>query len=127
MKVGRLKVIFRLPDSIPSMMDGATAAWPKEHLAYVEWLMLSKEPGQHHNMYSVTKAIVQPTDIVPGDIVSLSTIHQSCHIIPHLNPKLYKDADLTWPSSWKSTNVLDLCNSFLLNNWSSKFAYQMLW
>ncbi|KAG1777871.1 hypothetical protein EV702DRAFT_1179144 [Suillus placidus] len=68
-------------------------------------------PGYHHNMYSVTKAIGQNNNIVPGDIVSLSTIHQSCHLISHLDP------NISWPSSW----------NFLLNNWSSKFAYQTLW
>jgi hypothetical protein len=120
MKVGRLKVIFRLPDSIPSVMDDAIVVWPKEHLAYVEWLTLSNQPGRYHKMYSVSKAIVQ-NDIVPGDIVSLSTICQSCHLIPHLGP------NTSWPSNWKSSNVLDLCDSFLLNNWSSKFAYQTLW
>ncbi|KAG1892510.1 hypothetical protein F4604DRAFT_1875833 [Suillus subluteus] len=83
MKVGRLKVIFRLPDYIP-MMDDAIDAWPKEHLAHVEWLTLSKQPGHHHNMYSVTKAIGLNNNIVPGDIVSLSTIRQSCHLISSL-------------------------------------------
>jgi len=121
MKVGRLKVIFRLPSSIPIMDHDAIVAWPKEHLAYVEWFTVSEHPGQYHNMYSVTNAIIQNNNIVPGDIVPLSTIRQSCHLIPHLG------RNVSWPSSWKSTNVLDLCNTFLLNNWSSKFAYQTLW
>lgn len=87
MKVGRLRVIFRLSDYIP-MMDDAIVAWPKVYLACVEWLTLSKQPGHHHNMHSVTKAISQNNNIVPGDMISLSTIHQSCHLIPHLGSNI---------------------------------------
>ncbi|KAG1731859.1 uncharacterized protein EDB91DRAFT_1238880 [Suillus paluster] len=107
---GRFDVVV-VAQSDEAESTGLHVAWPKEHLAYVEWLTLSKQPGRHHNMYSVTKAIGQNNNIVPGDIVSLSTIRQSCHLIPHLGP------NISWPSSW----------NFLLNNWSSKFAYQMLW
>jgi hypothetical protein len=51
----------------------------------------------------------------------LKAIRQSCQLIPHMGP------NVTWPSSWKSHTVLDLCSSFVLNNWASKFSYQTMW
>jgi hypothetical protein len=121
MKVGRLRLIFRLPEII-GLYNEAPAVWPKHHFAYVEWLTLSSAPGAHHNMYSVNKP--RPLDVaghLPGDIVPLSTIRQSCQLIPHLG------AGVGWPEEWKSNTVLDVCDTFLLNNWSSKYAYQTIW
>ncbi|KAG1732830.1 hypothetical protein EDB19DRAFT_1896693 [Suillus lakei] len=74
MKVGRLRLIFRLPEII-GLYNEAPVVWPKHHFAYVEWLTVSHSPGAHHNMYSVTKP--QPLDTtghLPGEIVPLSTI-----------------------------------------------------
>jgi len=95
--------------------------WPKDHLAYVEWYKVGSNPGANHNMYMVAKHVANPNDIMPGDIVPLKAIRQSCHLIPLSGP------NITWPSRWTSDNVLDLSTVFLLNNWSSKFAYKMLW
>ncbi|KAG1756201.1 uncharacterized protein EDB91DRAFT_1233081 [Suillus paluster] len=86
--------------------DGAESTglhvWPKHHFAYVEWLTVSRSPGTHHNMYSVTKPLpLDTTGHLPGDIVPLSTIRQSCQLIPHLG------AGVGWPED--------------------KYAYQILW
>lgn len=73
-------------------------------------------------MYSVNKPC--PLDAaghLPGDIVPLSTIRQSCQLIPHLG------ASVEWPEEWKSNTILDACDTFLLNNWSSKYTYQTIW
>lgn len=53
MKVGHLRVIFKLPETVGPLQH-AVPSWPKEHLAFVEWYKLSGRPGPHHNMYTVT-------------------------------------------------------------------------
>ncbi|KAG2092950.1 uncharacterized protein F5147DRAFT_585707 [Suillus discolor] len=121
MKVGRLRLIFCLSEVI-GLYNEAPAVWPKHHFAYVEWLTVSHSPGAHHNMYSVTKPLpLDTTGHLPGDIVPLSTIRQSCQLIPHLG------AGVGWTEQWRSNSVLNACPTFLLYNWSSKYVYQTLW
>ncbi|KAJ8584577.1 hypothetical protein M405DRAFT_746773 [Rhizopogon salebrosus TDB-379] len=92
-----------------------------EHLAYIEWYKLSARAGANHNMYLLSKPPASGQGITSKDIVPLKAITQSCQLIPHMGP------NVTWPSSWKSHMVLDLCSSFVLNNWASKFSYQTMW
>ena len=120
MKIGRLRVIFKLPE-LNIHGEPAPTVWPKEHLAYIEWYKLSARAGANHNMYLLSKPPASGQGISSGDIVPLKAITQSCQLIPHMGP------NVTWPSSWKSHNVLDLCSSFVLNNWASKFSYQTMW
>jgi len=132
MKVGHLRVIFKLPETIPLTLLGVTVpSWPKEPLAYLEWYQLSSNPGRYHNMYTVQSP--QPSQlggsgrhsqlfqITPGEVVPLKTIQQTCQLI------LLAHADESWPAEWNSSTVLDKCSNFLLNNWASKYAYQTIW
>lgn len=126
MRIGRLRVIFKLPSTL-SLLTPVPATWPKEPLAYVEWYNLSNSPGKHHNMYTVSKpstlhsSTTAHLSAIQGDIVSIRTIRQSCQLIPQNLPAG------NWPLIWTSKNILDSCSSFLLNNWSSKYAYQTLY
>ena len=125
MKVGRLRVIFKLPENL-DIWDAPDAphAWPKGHLAYVEWYRLSAATGLHHNTFTVNKSPLQ-NDIIPGDIIPVSTIRQSCQLIPYYTNT--SSSTMIWPKAWTSQNVLDLCNSFLLNNWATKHSYQTIY
>ena|SRR5882757_6860587 len=119
MKVGRLRVIFTLPEIIKNWYS-APHAWSTGYLAYVEWYKVSNRPGAHHNMYTVHQSPAIE-GIVEGEIVPLYSIRQTCQLIP------LTDSTVTWPESWNTNNVLDECDDFLLNNWSSKYAYQTIW
>ena len=79
-------------------------------------LELDGHDREYHNMYTVSKPR-EPS----GDVVLLRTIRQACQLIPTAPRKEM------WPLAWMTQNVLDLCNSFLLNNWASKYTYQTLW
>ena len=127
MEVQRLWVIFKLPEVISHLQLINIPSWPKEPLAYVEWYQLSHSPGQHHNMYSIVspkpalRGESRDSRVIPGAVVLLKSIRQSCQLIPleHIGEN--------WPAEWMSTAVLDQCSTFLLNNWSSKYAYQTIW
>src|SRR5882757_5061733 len=120
MKVGRLRVIFTLPEILRNWYS-APGAWPTGHLAYVEWYKVSNQPGKHHNMYTVQKPLAIDGHPVEGEIVPLRSIRQTCQLIP------LTGCSITWPKSWNTNNVLDESNFFLLNNWSSKYAYKTIW
>jgi hypothetical protein len=98
------------------------SSWPNGPLAYVEWYsILSSAAHTHHgNMYFVKKVTANRQTHISGAIVSLSNIRQSCMLFP-----LFPENDV--PQDWNSANVLDLCSTFLVNNWSSKYAYQTIW
>ncbi|EGO30215.1 hypothetical protein SERLADRAFT_404491 [Serpula lacrymans var. lacrymans S7.9] len=57
MKVGRLRVIFSLPD-ILYFYNIAPHSWPKGPLAYVEWYKISRNPGKFHNMQIVLRLVL---------------------------------------------------------------------
>lgn len=68
------------------------------------------------------------TTIIPGAIVPLHAIRQSCQLIPLVSGHGgLDDSERVWPREWKSNQVLNQCNTFLLNNWASKYSYQTLW
>ena len=87
-RIGRVKAIFRLPDKVAEFGSNRTMPAPEEWaehgpLAYVEWF--AKLPAcadPIHMMYEVRKMPPHADGKPPGEVVSLSTIRQSCQLIP---------------------------------------------
>ncbi|KAI0725020.1 hypothetical protein C8Q72DRAFT_786306 [Fomitopsis betulina] len=131
--IGRVKVIFKLPDTIYEHGSLNEMHTPKEWatqgpLVYVEWytnLPASADPV--HMMYEVRKLPLRTDGTPAGEIIPLSMIRQSCQLIPRF-PKPTKECVVaTVPTDWTSDSVLDKAQKFLLNNWASKYSYQTLW
>ena len=81
-----------------------------------------------HMMYEVRKMPLHADGKPPGEVVSLSTIRQSCQLIPRFPRPTSVDGPPTKiPEDWHSHNVLDRASHFLLNNWATKYVYQTLW
>ena len=121
-RVGRVKAIFKLPTTIqkPGHTIPVPESWPKKHLAYVEWYTRqASSPNKTHGMYQISKA-VDSNGRQQGAVVPMANIRQLCMLIPNFGEEGVK-------SGWSSENVLDQCCSFLINNWSSKYAYQTLY
>ena len=133
-RIGRVKVIFQLPDKVAEFGSNQIMPAPEEWaehgpLAYVEWfakLLACADPI--HMMYEVRKMPLHADGKPPGEVVSLSTIRQSCQLIPRFpRPTSVDSPPTTIPEDWHSHNVLDKASRFLLNNWATKYAYQTLW
>lgn len=71
-------------------------------------------------MYRLRKPATNQSSAVQGAVVALSSIRQSCMLIPAFS----QDGA---PSAWKFDNVLDQSDVFYLNNWLSKYSYQTLY
>ncbi|KAG2035965.1 hypothetical protein BDR03DRAFT_934627 [Suillus americanus] len=80
MKIGRLCVIFKLPEVLKHF-EPVPKTWPTHHLAYVEWYKLSSRPGTNHNMYAVFKSAPLANGVVSGEIVLLTSIRQSYYMV----------------------------------------------
>ena len=118
MRIGRLRVIFKFPNQ---QNNNYIFNLPSTPLAYVEWYsMLAESAHADHLMYQITCLKKRADGTIPGSIVPLSHIHQSCHLIPKFSPTSEENG-------WTSMNVLDNASTFYLNNWSSLYSYQTLW
>ncbi|KAH9917785.1 uncharacterized protein B0H18DRAFT_883398, partial [Fomitopsis serialis] len=131
-RIGRVKVIFRLPNRIKDPRTrvplNAPASWAEQGpLAYVEWFAkLPTTPDPTHMMYTVHKSPLRSDGKPIADIIPLSTIRQSCQLIPTF-PGSVGDKAEQLPTDWNTHTVLDVASKFLLNNWASSYAYQTLW
>ena len=117
-----MKVIFNLPDFIelPGGRAPLPSIIPKGPLAYVEWYTRqSPQADRNHGLYRVSKAY-DSQGKPQGAIIPLSNIRQNCMLTP-----VFKDADEE--QTWRADNVLDLAETFWVNNWASKYIYQTVW
>ncbi|KAJ7215557.1 hypothetical protein GGX14DRAFT_562771 [Mycena pura] len=119
-RVGRVKVLFRLPDRF----DDATptpSQWPKTCMAYVEWFTSFKPRHEdNHEMYSISTPPRRANGFRNASIIPLTDIRQTCQLFPNFGRE---DVD----PKWTSDNVLDLCCNFFVNNWAGLYAYQSIW
>lgn len=113
-------MIFRLPDIVSH--DGfpveAPRNWPKIQLAYITWYTrFGKAPDPVTGMYTVTSS-TDSKGKMQGCVVPIAQIRQICMLTPHRGD---------WNQQWDSTNILDLCPSFFVNNLQSKYSFQTIY
>ena len=84
------------------------------HLAYVEWFTpLSQNPEANHLMHKVSRSMrggCRRASVIPVD-----SIIGSVHLIPRFGP--------VTPREWNSFSVLELCDTFYVNPFSSRDNY----
>jgi hypothetical protein len=106
--------------TLPTHLDGFKVPrnWPKLPLAYVEWYTPLKGVAENnHGMYKIKK--LSHTSSTTSSIVSLINIRQSCMLFPSFG----QIAD----TSWNFGNVLDLWDTFFVNNWRDMYTYKTVW
>ena len=96
--------------------------WPQAPLAYIEWYTPIPPAPLRKNgtMYHIKKVPPSEHTRPPGAVIPLSNIRESCMLFPSFPQD-------TMPASWTTSNVLDECDLFLVNNWLSKRSYQSIW
>ncbi|KAF8145351.1 hypothetical protein K438DRAFT_1630258 [Mycena galopus ATCC 62051] len=119
-RIGRVKVLFRLPEKLDTGMP-APPNWPKTCLAYVEWFSAFKPKHENnHNMYSISVPPRRANGFRQASIIPLTDIRQTCQLFPNFGRN-----DV--PDEWTTDTVLDMCPNFFVNNWASLYAYQSIW
>ncbi|KJA19341.1 hypothetical protein HYPSUDRAFT_1096163 [Hypholoma sublateritium FD-334 SS-4] len=114
--IGRIHVVFSLPrQSLPIMFTSGREV--PEHLAYVEWytpLPNSPEPG--HLLYKVSpKRDRDGTHVC--SIIPVANIRRSVHLYPKFG--------VFAPQEWTLNNVLDLCHTFFVNDFTDLNMYRI--
>ncbi|KAJ7896889.1 hypothetical protein B0H13DRAFT_2234414 [Mycena leptocephala] len=82
-RVGRVKVLFRLPDKLG---DGTPAPtrWPRTCLAYIEWYSTFKSSHEeNHNMYSISVPPRPANGFSHASIIPLTDIRRTCQLFPN--------------------------------------------
>jgi hypothetical protein len=73
-------------------------------------------------MYKISKA-KDSQGRVQGAIIPLSSIRQSCMLFP-----IFEGHERELNSGeLNSSNILDKCHSFLVNNWLNHYSYQTIY
>jgi hypothetical protein len=123
--------ISRIPlPSLPLVSDATHAVfptvgpfpvpsfWPKEPLAYIEWHSeLKLQPNSQSHLF----CLVQCLETQPGTVLPLSEIRQACLLAPDFSDLPLSDTSLD------THRILDKCNNFYINNFTSKLCYSTLW
>lgn len=100
------------------------------HLAYVEWFSrpAASRRDANHRMYAVSRSMHKPlgvgrassgVTVREASIIEVDTIRRSCHLFPKFGLRANR--------AWTSSNVLDRCETFLLNNWTDHHTYQTVY
>jgi hypothetical protein len=118
-RIGRIRVIFSLPEN--SHLWGRIfkpGIEVPDHLVYVEWYTPFRDaPEPNSLLYKVSP--MKDRDRNPiCSIVPLSDIVRSVHLFPRFGPVA--------PAAWTSSNVLDECDSFLVNTFTDRHLYRIL-
>ncbi|KAH6866130.1 hypothetical protein BKA70DRAFT_1134642 [Coprinopsis sp. MPI-PUGE-AT-0042] len=110
--VGRIRCVFSLPAAAKECFPGRT---PPSHLCYVELFtpFAKVTGGRHHRLYQIARLMQGNTARVT--VIPLTLVKASAHLIPKFGPVA--------PSSWKSSNVLDVAPAFYVNEFSVRFMY----
>jgi hypothetical protein len=98
--VGRVKVIFDLPEWIPRH----SSLGP---LAYVEWFTPPRKLSGDHPLAQVNRSTAN--GLFRASIIPIDQIERSTHLIPVYRKKC--------DEGWTTERVLDLCRSFLVNSY----------
>lgn len=127
-RVGRVRVIFRIPAtlSLHGLIVPTPSHWPRDALAYVQWYKaptLSEKAARSHKMPSLTRAYMSDGITPQWSIVPVLNIRQSVH----LTPDFAKVPESDWDIPTSRESVLDTCKDFLLNNWLSLYTYQTVY
>jgi hypothetical protein len=112
--IGCIHIVFSLPEHFLSTMFLDKAEIP-QHLVYVEWYSpLLDNPEPNHLLHKVSTQ-KEPDGTHICSIIPLANICCSVHLFPKFSPFA--------PQDWTSSNVLDLCNTFFVNDFTDRQTY----
>ncbi|KAH9021552.1 hypothetical protein EDB85DRAFT_2075544 [Lactarius pseudohatsudake] len=114
--VGRIRVVFSIPQKYHSRIFDPGVSVPL-HLAYVQWYSPLTNLDPNNGMFKI-----RPQKDSEGNwicsIVPVGNIRRSVHLLPKFGPVV--------PAEWTSSNVLDCCDMFFVNNLTDRQIFHTL-
>jgi hypothetical protein len=88
-------------------------------MAYVEWYSAFKERDRNHGLYKVTALRDRNGGLEKiCSVIPVANIRRSVHLLPQFGPQA--------PTEWTSSNVLDNCDTFYVNEFTDRHFYRLL-
>jgi hypothetical protein len=110
LRIAQVRVVFQLPSKVIPLVFPSLEDTLPTHLAYVEWFSpIPTTPDSNSNLYKVSRLVRngrRVASVIPVDSVISSV---------HLFPRFGQNAPIG-----KTFTVLELCNSFYINPFSSR-------
>ena len=113
----RVRIVFSLPKSSLSVLFNPGIE-VHEHLAYVQWFSPLSNPDPNHGLYKVSPKKNADGSFVCS-IIPVANIRRSVHLFPRFGQFA--------PNEWTSTNVLDNCGTFFVNNFTDRNLYRIFY
>jgi hypothetical protein len=111
-RVAQVRTIFSISHAARTYLNSSRPL--PQYLAYVEWFTcFRQEPERNTGMFKVTRSFVGTSRL--SEVIPVSNIVQSIHLFPIHGPAI--------PREWKSSTVLERCNTFLVNPFTDRRTY----
>ena len=123
-RVGQVRVIFSFTeqgrDELIKKNTHLKERIPSR-LAYVEWFTkFPCQPASNFRMYKVSRSF-EPDGSRTCDIIPVSSIERSVHLIPNFGERVRENQE------WTSTNVLEKCSAFFVNDFKDRSTHFSLY
>ncbi|KAF8056055.1 hypothetical protein FPV67DRAFT_1566591 [Lyophyllum atratum] len=117
-RIGRVRVVFSLPEKSHTVLFTNDDVVVPKHLAYVEWYSALRAPERHHGLHRISPLKDREGGRICS-IIPLANIRRSIHLFP----KFGRVA----PAEWTSSNVLDMCSTFFVNTFTDRQLYRIIY
>ncbi|KAG1861617.1 hypothetical protein F4604DRAFT_1882423 [Suillus subluteus] len=113
-RVAQLKVVFHIPDECITKMF-----LPRQigHLAYVEWFLRPQNKDSNSGMYPISQSY--QNGVQDASVIEVDSIYQTCQLVPRFSRRANH--------AWTSSNVINRCEHFLINNFIDHHTFQSIW
>lgn len=116
-RIGRVRVVFRLPENALQSLFQTGSQVPK-HLVYVEWYTaFAQEPDPDSLLFKIAPL----KDREGGrmcSVIPLANIRRSVHLIPKFGAVA--------PQEWRSSTALDMAKVFFVNSFTDNHLYRII-
>ncbi|KAL5512790.1 hypothetical protein ACEPAG_3056 [Sanghuangporus baumii] len=117
-RIAQVRAIFSLNDRAVSQLfmdDEHLRIQVPSRLAYVEWFSkFSAQPDINFRMYKVSR-LYTPDGSKDFSIIPVADLHRSAHLIPRFGRVA--------PGHWTSSNVLEECTDFYVNDFKDRSTH----
>jgi hypothetical protein len=117
--IGRIRVVFSLPESALSTLFKNNPITIPQHLVYVEWYSPFRDAAQPNHLLHKISTMKDGSGGRVCSIIPLANIRRSIHLFPQFGPVA--------PQDWTSSTVLDLCDHFYVNTFTDRHVYRIIY